>query len=380
MGTFKLLDRRVGSIVTAAALVFTMALPGLVSAAQVTERSIELSSSSVSATAVGYNMHFTSVDEADAFVVDFCSNSPLYGEDCTTPTGFDLTGVTATTTNFTDENVVDANTIRVTGEIAAETAISVELAGVDNPTVAGTIYARIVTFDTAANANAYVSNPVEPAVNNGVVDNGSVAISIQSTAGVSGAVLEAMTFCVSAAAPTENCGGVTSPVLALGRDIGDGVIALDNVVSEGTLYTQISTNASAGAIISLKSNTPGCGGLLRAGATDPGECFIAPALTSNIANGEAKFGVKTGSVTNIGSNHNGTIRPVGNYNNSTFALNFVGNDATGVTSTYGDPILDTNNAPVNNKNMNLTFGAAINNSTPAGRYSADLSLVATGKF
>lgn len=379
MGTFKLFDRRVGSIVAAAALVFATALPGIVWAAQVTERSIELSSSSATASAVTYKVNFTSVGAADAFVIDVCGNSPLYGEDCTTPNGFTLSGATATTTNFTDENVVDANTMRITGEIGTADPISVEIAGVTNPSAAGTIYARIMTFDTVAHANAYVSNPVEPAVNEGLVDNGSVAISIRPTVAVSGAVLESMTFCVSAAAPTENCGGVTAPVLALGRDVGDGIIALDTVVSEGTLYTQVSTNASGGAIVSLKSNALGCGGLLRAGGA-PGNCDIAPAGTGGISNGQAKFGVKTGTVTDVGTNHNGTIRPMGSYNNSTFALNFDENDATGVTSTYGDPILDTNNAPVNNKNMNLIFGAAISNSTPAGRYSTDLSLVATGKF
>lgn len=379
MSTFRIFDRKIGSIVTAVALLVATVVPGIVSAAQVTERSVQLSSSSASATSVTYTANFKSANEADALVLDFCSNSPLYGEDCDTPTGFSVSSATSTTTNFTDENVVDSNTMRITGEIADDTAISLDIAGVTNPSAVGTIYVRIATFDTVAHANAYVSNPVEPAVNTGLVDDGSVAISIRPTVGVSGAVLETMTFCVSAAAPTENCGGVTAPVLALGRDVGDGVIALDTVVSEGTLYTQVSTNASAGAIISLKSTALGCGGLLRAGGT-PGNCDIAPALTGGIANGEAKFGVKTGTVSNVGSNHNGTIQPVGVYNNSTFALNFDDDDETGVTSTYGDPILDTNDEPVNNKNMNLTFGAAISNSTPAGRYSTDLSLIATGKF
>jgi hypothetical protein len=30
--------------------------------------------------------------------------------------------------------------------------------------------------------------------------------------------------------------------------------------------------------------------------------------------------------------------------------------------------------------MKITFGASIANDTPAGKYSADLSLIATGKF
>ena len=362
------------------ALLVAAVTPALVQAAQVTDRSIELSSSSVSATNVTYSVNFKSVGAAGAFVVDFCSNTPLYGEDCDTPTDFDVTTPTSATSGFTNVEAIDDNTLRVVGTIASDTAIAVDIEGITNPSVAGTVYARIVTFDTEGNAESYVSNPTEPAVNAGRVDDGGVALSIRPTVGVSGAVLESMLFCVSAAAPTENCGGATSPVLTLGRNVGDGVIALDTVVSEGTLYTQVSTNAAKGAVISLKSNAVGCGGLLRAGATDPEECFIAPALSGGITDGQAKFGVKTGTVSNVGSNHNGTIEATNGYSNSAFALNFDSDDETGVTSTYGDPILDTNDAPVNNKNMNLVFGAAINNSTPAGKYSADLSLIATGKF
>ncbi len=80
----------------------------------------------------------------------------------------------------------------------------------------------------------------------------------------------------------------------------------------------------------------------------------------------------------------GTYQPVAlsGYNNSTFALNFTSgaNPSTGVTSTFGDPFLDTAGAPANNKNMQLTFGATIADNTPAGAYSTDLSLIATGKF
>lgn len=56
------------------------------------------------------------------------------------------------------------------------------------------------------------------------------------------------------------------------------------------------------------------------------------------------------------------------------------NPASGVTSTYGDQFLTTSGAPALNKNMTLTFGASAANNTPAGSYSADLSLIATGKF
>ena len=389
MRSFRIFGRRVGSIVAALALVVATAVPGLVSAAQVTTRSIELSTASAAAQSVTYKVKFTSVQSAGAFVIDFCSNTPLLGESCTAPAGFSVENATSATSGFTDvgepTDDTDHNTVRVTGTVAATTAIEVDLAAVNNPTSAGTIYARIITYDTAVNANLYDPATVAEGAG-GVRDNGSVAISIRPTIAVSGAVLETMTFCVSADEPTQSCGGATSPVLALGRDVGNGVIALDNTVSEGTLYTQISTNATGGAVINLKSSAVGCGGLIRAGAVSAAAgCGIAPALAAGVADGEAKFGVKTTTAAGVGGSSNGTLRPYDSgsgayYSNSTYKLRYVSGDADGVTSTYGDPFLDTNGAPANNMNMELTFGAAISNSTPAGKYSTNLSLIATGKF
>jgi hypothetical protein len=68
------------------------------------------------------------------------------------------------------------------------------------------------------------------------------------------------------------------------------------------------------------------------------------------------------------------------YNATTYAFNYVGTNLSGVTSTLGDPFLDTAGAPVNNQNMQLTFGATVTNATPAGNYSTSLSMIATGKF
>jgi hypothetical protein len=207
-------------------------------------------------------------------------------------------------------------------------------------------------------------------------------MSITPTIGVSGAVLESMTFCVSGAEITvANCGGsLTAPTLKLGQNVG-GVISLNSAnVYTGSVYTQLSTNAVTGAVVSLKSNALDCGGLVRQGSeTNADGCGIAPALNTDIAAGEAKFGVKTTAAAAVGSG-SGVLQPVAYYNNSTFALRYADGDATGVTSTYGDPFLDTDNAPLNNMGMQIIFGASAANNTPAGLYSADLSMIATGKF
>lgn len=385
MESFRLIDRKVRYIAVAGAMVLATVIPALVSAAQVTERSIELSSSAAAATGVSYKVNFKPAADAGAFVVDFCSNTPLYGEDCTAPTGFNVGTPTSATSGFTTVAKLGANDnkLRVTGAMTAGNAVSVDIAGITNPSATGPLYARIVTFNNATNADLYVSNPVEPAVNTGMVDNGSVALSIVNSIGVSGAVLETMTFCVSGATITDSCNSATSgvmtpPTLKLGKAFGD-VIAMDSSqVFEGSIYTQISTNAASGAVISLKSNAVNCGGLLRAGA--PSACDIGPAGTADtITAGEALFGVKTGATS---TDADGTIRAfnTGNYDATNFRMNYVAGNTSGVTGPYGDPILDTASLPANNKNMQLTFGASVANNTPAGLYSADLNLIATGKF
>lgn len=378
----RLFDRRARIMAAAFAVLLSTIVPALVFAAQVTERSIQLSNSSVSATNVTYTVNFKSVSGAGAFVVDFCGNTPLLGEACTSPAGFSATSVASTTSGFTSVAALDANTVRVTGTIAADTAISVALTGITNPNTAGPLYARVVTYTNQTDANGYTSaNP--DAVGNHI-DDGGVALSITSTVGVSGAVLESMTFCVSKAVPTQDCGGVTAPTLELGEDVGGGVIALSpSTISTGDIYTQLSTNAASGAVVRLKSNALSCGGLLRAGA--PTACDIAPALVGgNITAGQAKFGVRAAAATDpTGSGTpNGTFQVASGatYNASTYELKYAADNLSGVTSTYGDPLLDTNNLPINNRNMQLTFGVSVSNSTPAGKYSADLSLIATGKF
>ncbi len=364
-------------------------MPVVAGAEQVTLRSIAPTSSIAGVDDTTYEVKFTAPTAAGAVVVDFCSgdDSPLYGEDCTIPDGFSLSGATVPTTDYTDEGVLTGDkAIRVTSSITQGEAVSFEINNVDNPADEGTIYARIVTFDTPTNANLYVSN----AVNAGKLDDGGIAMSFTKGIGVSGTILESMTFCVAGETIDASCtksggGALSAPTVKLGQTVGDQVVLDAEDVYEGTIYTQISTNAASGAVINLKSSTAGCGGLARPGAgAISTRCGIGPALAAGINNGDALFGVKIGTVGAAATGTNfGTIRAFNNsayYNNSAFKFNYVALDASGVTSTYGDPFLDTNDAPVSNMNMPVIFGATAANNTPAGRYSADLSMVATGKF
>lgn len=382
MTSLKTANRRVGSFFAVAALVLATITPGLVpafaSAAQLSERSVTVSSSSKEMEDVSYTVEFstTNAGTTGAVVLQFCSDTPLIGVACAAPAGFNISAATAA--GFTPSALdTPANNARVfAGTFAATTVIPVE--GVTNPDDAGPLYVRMVTYDTAEHAEAYVATNI----GEDAIDQGSAAVSITDTVGVSAAVLETMTFCVSGTAiTTEGCASTTSTALELGETSGDVVALSATDVSEASIYSQISTNASSGAVVNLRSNAIDCGGLLLAGDDD---CHIGPA-TAGIDEGDALFGLRVATAANPGdgSNSVGAFQAAGEtpyYSDSIFKINFVSGNGSGVTGPYGDPILDTAGAPVSNKNAQITFGASIANNTPAGRYSADFSLIATGKF
>ena len=391
MTSLKTANRRVGSFFAVAALVLATITPGLVpafaSAAQVTERSVALSSSSKQANDVTYSVTFKPVASAGAYAIEFCSNSPLINTACTAPAGLDVTSPSTATSGFTVAQTTasaaasDHNALAVTGTLTAGVSSTVEIAGIDNPDAAGAVYARIVTYANDTAALAYESTTLGSAI-----DQGSAAFSITDSIGVSAAVLESMTFCVSGIQiELDNCttatpGGLTAPTLKLGED-NSGVIALDQAhLSQGSIFTQLSTNAVGGAAVNLKSSND-CGGLKRANVST---CDIAAANTANgnAALGQARIGVAVDAA-DVAPGALGTYAIAGGgspfYSLADFKLNYNSDKSVGVTSPFGDPVLQSTST-ISNKNAKLTFAASVSAQTPAGLYANDYSLIATGKY
>lgn len=384
--TFRIISDKSRYIVAALLVAFSVFVPMLASAAQLTERSIALSGSTKSATAVTYDVEFTAPTAgSEVIVVDFCSNSPLIGQACDPPADMVATAATVASAGYSKASSTASKiVVNKTTATTANEVLSFEIGGITNPSSTGTVYARILTYADTAAAAGYTSATVIGTPD----DTGSVAFSITDNISVSGDVLESLSFCVAGEAIPDGCDltGLDAPTLKLGKDLGNGIIALDpSEVSTKPVFTQISTNAVSGAIVSLKSNAVNCGGLVSAGPAGcgikPADSTVTPVFDDATGGGKALFGVKTSTATN-GTVGDGAYVPVGSYNNTSYLMNFTtgANPASGVTSTYGDQFLTTSGAPALNKNMTLTFGASAANNTPAGSYSADLSLIATGKF
>jgi len=276
-------------------------------------------------------------------------------------------------------------------------------------------------------------------------DNGSVALSTNNSLGVSAAVLESLSFCLfgdagnsntttaseasdsssyltgtsstsvgtvdtshdiydlgyltsanglTNQAPGTNCndstaatydGGSTSitPNVTLGQYVASNVYALDSSnVSYASDWTQVSTNASGGATVYLKSGNSCTGD----GLSDNGgsTCGI-PAASGTLTAGTAGFGVALGNAVNLdgqtGTGTDGQITLNSTYNASGTPKYALG---TGSNGTYGTALYNTGTsgtpAPATNWDVPVGLGAAIANNTAAGNYKDNLNLIAVGTF
>lgn len=363
MRSLNIFNRRAGSVFAAAAIVLSTAVPGLASAATITTRSIEMSSSTKSATGVKYHVVFTSASDTKDFVLDFC-DSPALNTTCNAPAGLSVSLAGTSTSGYT-ETGIDGNTTAVT-LTAAGKSIDMELTGVTNPNTDGVFYARVTTY---AGAHDYTN-----ATSLGsVVDSGTVALSTAQGFSVGGAVDETLTFCASGSDDAD-CSAPSPIDISLGTD---GVLDTE-VGTDGDVYTLIATNASGGAVVNLKSDAAGCGGLYRDGVSDATHCGIAPITTAGaLATGAAQFGAK---LTLEQPSAGGSLAADTGWSDTNYFMPYVVGDATGVTSVYGAKVYDTDDAPTTLGGGKLSFNANRSDLTPAGSYKANFSLIATGTF
>ncbi len=455
--------RKISYIVTAVVL-FVAALPlvqhGNARAAQLTLRSIQLSDSSPSngtiTSGVGsglnvtYKVSFKTVTTANSMVIDFCQEDPLIGDTCSTPTGMSVASADidpASTGDITSAgwtiSGVDAPNPHIMlakgsgSPIAANTQENFNIRHITNPNSVraaskGTFYARIYTFATTTYGDGVSKTYTNAgaASNSGYSDFGGLALSINYVITITARVQEALTFCVSGDDPnnwttTGDCGdpAVTSvalngpPNVILGHGTPTAILD-DSTIDYGNIWTQLSTNATHGAVVNMHSNIP-CGGLSADYAPGPpatGTCAI-PAINGGantgpiaMTAGTAAFGVAINSYTpssQAGPPAVGTVTPTAPYYDAAH-YGFTGNaptssssvyygmdntTATGfnasfpsqstyngaVTGTFGSTVL-TANGPISRADARYTFAATAAITTPAGIYTANLSLIATGTF
>lgn len=356
---------------------------------QVSSRSIKLSTSTPGANLVTYHVQFNSQSTGNigGIVVQFCGDSPIIGStSCTTTTAADAS-VTASPSVTNQSSTVGCSitTFTTVAPLSTNTAveisnatpvnfttsnclISFDITSVTNPTNTGSFYARIYTYASQANANAYTI-----AGGGGTyVDYGGVALSTASQVSITATVQETLTFCTSglvASNPPADCSAPTAPAVTLGTGSPltiDPAAVYDNSAGTYRTYMGLATNANSGASVTMKSNWT-CNGLSRDNGASCGIPGSAGALTA----GTAGFGLKVAT----GTGTTGSLSAANGYSSGTFHMG-----STGSATTYGDQIASTSSAPCTIAVSQLTFGATAATTTPAGVYSTNETLIATGTF
>jgi hypothetical protein len=362
----------------------------------VTARSIEMSSSQLSASSTTYLISFTTASTGiiQGIVVDFCDNDPIIGDTtCTTPTGLSVGTPTATVSasftaagSWTAGQLNSNRTLYVTNgsntSISSGTAGTITLTTATNPSTANhTFYARIYTYATSAGATGYtVANPSNGAA---VVDAGGIAMSTAADVTVTAKVQETLTFCVYTGA---NCGAGGTAV-SLG-DTNGVLSSAGPFVDKNTRY-DISTNAGSGAVIRLKSPAT-----LTSGSNTITAIGASAAASST---GTAQFGLCT--YQSAGAN----LTPVSPYNNGSCQAQTsqtAGTGSTGgagtaqfafdtstacgaggdgnVTCTYGDQLATATAGP--SSTGTVAYIGNIPVTQAAGIYTSTQTYIATGTY
>ncbi len=374
----------VAAVVQAFAFVGAV-LPTGAEAAQITDRSLALSSSTPGGTSVTYTFTFTpaTAGNVGAIGFEFCSEDPLQGTTCTKPTGMVTTGGSlvsvdgqgASNGGFTLTATTDGYPYLTRTPAAITTGVTtVKISGITNPsaTTSTTHYLRLLTFSTATPGTT-----VDETADNSAVDFGGVAWATNPGMNVTAKVQETLNFCTYTGA---NCG-------AGGAAVNLGILST-SVLSAASSKIDLGTNAKRGATVQYYGDTLKSGsnpiaakttkGALTAGTANFGINLAANTTASNLKNADGT------AYTSSGPTGTGTLGTVtANYSSDgQFLYNVQASAATPdlTPGTPGANTVATATAPIDRTTYTATYGAAIANTTASGIYTTTVSYVATGLF
>ena len=416
------------AVLTVAAVLPAVVMLGRADAAQISNRSIQLSNSASGANGVNYRAQFNAATSSTikGIVIDICGgdSSPLIGTTCSSMTSanFDWnTPVAADILTFTingvAQTVSDTPTSAQWGVGTVETGrtlylssvdgtavtsgqtVVVEVGNVDNPNDVdaggtddvGTFYGRLFTFpnDTGANSPATYDDASTGEAN--VTDFGGAAMSTTDNLTVTARVQESLTFCIYTNTPQTGC--TTATIAAGGLNIPNATTALNsNSVSTASAYFGLATNALNGANVRMWSNNSS-NGVLKSGSTrtinphggtmdgsgNPVSGVDDACTADSTASNTEQFGMLITESTNVvaAMPYNCSAGNHGWDNDSVAGAG--ANDATTVGSAYGDTVATTTSA-IDFAESQMEFAAKSALTTEAGIYSSTLNYIATGTY
>ena len=302
-------------------------------------RSLQLSDSQVNVNA-SYLLGFTVpiAETIGSIKLQICSNSPILGDICTAPSGFDistapLSGQTGNTGFIVLPSGTNANTITLTRppSLAAAIPVTYTFSNVKNPSAVGTYYGRVQTF-----ASADASGPEN--------DHGGTAYSINSNVQVNATVPPYLLLCTGVVIVNHDCTTASGDYINLGN-------LLSSATSSAQSQLVTATNAQNGLVLSYTGSTMTSGNnIINA---------ISPRDVSRP--GASQFGLNmvANTTPSIGVNPQGPGSgvPTAGYNQPNF-YQFVSGD-TLVTTTTADDFREFTASYIVNRTSNQTVGVYV---------------------
>lgn len=334
---------------------FAIGMPRVAEAAQITGRSITLSSSAGAATGVTYSLAAAALPTTGTAVksvgVQMCTAA---SGACSTPSGFSASSSTLSSqptglgaASGWTVNAGTAGELRIVNAANATTpsgAVAIVWGGVANPTANNTtFYARITTYSDAG-----WTTPL---------DSGTVALSTAQQITVTASVDETLTFCTGTSITGQNCGTVAGSSVALGALSTTGT-------GSGTSVMAASTNAATGYTISINGTT-----LTSGGNTIDAITTGAGATSSQ---GSEQFGInlRDNATPNVGADPSG-------------AGSFTYGTGYGTVDSFkfvtGNTVV-SQAAAANASTYTVSYIANIAGTTEPGSYSATFTYIATANF
>jgi hypothetical protein len=321
-----------------------------VSAQQLNDRSILISTAVPSATAThSYQFTYFSTVLTGSVIFEYCQNSPVFNEICDPPPGLD---VSAATLNGQSGNLgysfdgADSTANKIVLSRPAVAAVAVAstytFGNVTNPSTPG--HSEFVRISTHANSDG--SGPV--------IDNGGVAFYTVSPFTIGANVPTFLKLCV-AIAVTPDCSSISGDQINLGTLTSNAPKAAQSQFAIGTnsltgyITYVLGTTMTSGTdtITALSSPTPSFPG--------NGQFGINLRANSNPSVGDDPSGAGTGAVS-------------GNYNTPNFFM-----------FSSGDPIVSSSQ-PTEYNRLTVSYLVNVGQSQPSGVYASTFSYVAVANF
>jgi hypothetical protein len=292
------------------------------------------------------------------------------------------------------------------GATISQPPIAFTITGNTNPSVTGSLYARIYTFTTASAATTFAAGSYSSGsystASASIIDAGGDALYITSSISITAKVQEYLQFCIytaqgtSGTSPNSPCSQTGSSV-TLGQN-SQGVLSTSNPSVDSSTRFDVATNATGYAAITFTgtplrlgatsnyieaSSVSGTGSTgntayaSSAGTNQFGLC-VAAATGTYAASGYSSTDLQLTSLPNGNNTYNNASCPTtwAQYQTSTSAS--YGFNITQLATTYGDLLAMQH--PGTGSTGIISFLANVSPTQVAGIYTTSLNFVASGTY